>query len=192
MRVRRGLARGLIRATRWKLVGTVPTKGILVGAPHTSRWDFIAMLAIAWGNSARPQVLIKHTYFKGPLSWLLRALGGIPLDKGNPGATIRALLKEAEGHDSFLLVIAPEATRSKTEYWKPGFYKIAGQTGLPIGLGFIDGTTRTLGMGPIFDPSGDVVADMDMVRDFYKDKRGVHPEEWAEPRLREEGPAQPA
>jgi 1-acyl-sn-glycerol-3-phosphate acyltransferase len=46
-------------------------------------------------------------------------------------------------------VIAPEGTRGKSDYWKPGFYRIAGPTGLPIALGFIDGTTRTLGMGPV-------------------------------------------
>jgi 1-acyl-sn-glycerol-3-phosphate acyltransferase len=188
MRVRRALARGILRATRWRLVGTVPRKGILVGAPHTSRWDWVAMLLIAWANSARPQVLVKHTYFKGPLAWIMRHTGGIPLERDNPGATIRALLKDAESHDSFLLVIAPEGTRSETAYWKPGFYRIAGQTGLPIGLGFIDGATRTLGMGPTLSPSGDVVADMNLVRAFYADKRGINPERWAEPRLREEAP----
>lgn len=186
MRVRRAFARAALRATRWRLVGTVPTKGILVGAPHTSRWDWVAMLMIAWSNGARPQVLVKHTYFKGPLAWIMRHTGGIPLDRENPGATIRALLEDAETHDSFLLVIAPEGTRSETAYWKPGFYRIAGQTGLPIGLGFVDGATRTLGMGPTITPSGDVVADMDLVRAFYADKRGINPERWAEPRLREE------
>ncbi len=186
MRVRRAFARSALRVTRWRLVGEVPRKGILIGAPHTSRWDWVVMLLIAWASSARPQVLIKHTYFRGPLSWILRTTGGIPLDRDNPGATIRALLKDAESHDSFLLVIAPEATRGKAEYWKPGFYRIAGQTGLPIGLGFIDGESRTLGMGPSLSPSGDVVADMDFVRAFYADKRGINPEHWAEPRLREE------
>jgi hypothetical protein len=41
-------------------------------------------------------------------------------------------------------------------------------------------------MGPSFTPSGDVVADMDLVRGFYADKKGINPESWAEPRLREE------
>jgi 1-acyl-sn-glycerol-3-phosphate acyltransferase len=149
------------------------------------------MLLIAWSNGARPQVLVKHTYFKGPLGWIMRATGGIPLDRENPGATIRALLKDAETHDSFLLVIAPEGTRSKNDYWKPGFYRIAGQTGLPIGLGFIDGQTRTLGMGPTLTPSDDIVADMDIVRAFYADKRGINAERWAEPRLREESKGKP-
>ncbi|MEZ0581328.1 1-acyl-sn-glycerol-3-phosphate acyltransferase [Nocardioides sp. MH1] len=189
MRLRRGLARGILRATRWRLSGTVPESGILVGAPHTSQWDWVIMLLIAWSNSRRPQVLIKHTFFKGPLGWVLRRTGGIPLDREDPGATIRALLEEARGDEPFLLVIAAEGTRSKGEYWKPGFYRIARQTGLPVTLGFVDGPTRTLGMGPTFHPTGDVVADMDLVRAFYADKRGIRPEGRTEPRLREEDPS---
>jgi len=186
MRVRPALARGLIRATRWRLVGEVPSAGILVGAPHTSRWDWLVMLAIAWASGARPQVLVKHTYFKGAIGWALRRTGGIALDRENPGATIRALLKEAEGDEPFLLTIAPKGTRSKVEFWKPGFYRIAKQTGLPISLGFVDGPSRTLGIGPTFHPTHDVVADMDFVRAFYADKQGIRPENRTEPRLREE------
>lgn len=183
MRVRRTLTRGILRATRWKLVGEVPRTGILVGAPHTSRWDWLAMLAIAWANGTSPQVLIKHTYFKGAAGWLLHRTGGIPLDKSNPGDTIRALLAEAEGDEPFLLCIAPEGTRSSAEYWKPGFYRIAQQTGLPITLGFVDGPSRSLGMGPTFTPSGDVRKDMDFVRAYYADKVGIHAEGRTEPRL---------
>lgn len=186
MRGRRAIARTLLRFTRWKLVGEVPDSGILVGAPHTSRWDWVVTILIAWANAKRPQALIKHTYFRGPMGWILRTTGGIPLDRENPGNTIRALLKEAETHPSFLLAIAPEGTRGKGEFWKPGFYRIAQQTGLPITLGFVDGPSRTLGMGPTFTPTGDVGADMDLVRAFYADKHGIRPELRTEPRLREE------
>ena len=186
MRVRRAFARSALRVTRWRLSGDVPQSGILVGAPHTSQWDWVIMLLIAWGGSARPKVLVEQRYFKGVVGWILLHTGGIPLDRANPGATIRALLKEAEGDEPFLLAIAAEGTRSKGEYWKPGFYKIAQQTGLPIGLGFVDGPTRTLGMGPTFHPTGDVVKDMDFVRAFYADKQGIRPENRTEPRLREE------
>lgn len=187
MRIRRALARTLLKLTRWKLVGTVPRTGILVGAPHTSNWDFMAMLMIAWSSGVQPQVLIKREFFKGPLGPLLRALGGVPLDRGNPGETVRALLKRAQAeHHSFLLCIAAEGTRSKGEYWKSGFYKISQQTGLPISLGFVDGPTRTLGMGPTFTPTGNIAADMDLVRAFYADKQGIRPKLRTEPRLREE------
>ena len=183
MRVRRALARGTLRATRWRLVGEVPRTGILVGAPHTSNWDFVAMLAIAWSSGMSPQVLVKQSFFKGVVGLVLRRLGGVPLDRQNPGATIRALLDEAGGDKPFLLVIAAEGTRGKGEFWKPGFYRIAKQTGLPISLGFVDGPTRSLGIGPTFMPTDDVVADMDFVRAFYADKQGIHPEGRTEPRL---------
>ncbi len=191
MRVRRALARGTLRATRWKLSGDVPPTGILVGAPHTSQWDWLIMLLISWANSAQPQALVSHTYFKGFVGWVLRRTGGVPLDRANPGAAIRALLAQAEGDRPFLLTIAAEGTRSKGEYWKPGFYKIAQQTGLPISLGFVDGPTRTLGIGPTFHPTGDVVKDMDFVRAFYADKQGIKPENRTEPRLREESRGHP-
>ena len=186
MPVRRTIARTLLRVTRWRLSGDVPRTGILIGAPHTSAWDWLVMLMIAWANDARPQVLISHTYFKGVVGWVLRHTGGIPLDRANPGATIRTLLEEARSGQHFLLAIAPEGTRGKGEYWKPGFYRIAQQTGLPISLGFVDGPTRTLGIGPSFHPTGDVKKDMDFVRAFYADKLGIRPEHRTEARLREE------
>jgi 1-acyl-sn-glycerol-3-phosphate acyltransferase len=189
--VRKSLARLMLRLTRWRAVGQVPTTGILVGAPHTSNWDWVAMVALTWRDGVQPRVLIKRELFRGPLAPLLRVTGGVPLDRKNPGATVRELLSQAKKDEDFLLVVAAEGTRKKADYWKSGFYKIARQTGLPISLGFIDGPTRTMGVGPTFTPTGDVAADMDVVRAFYADKRGVHPEMRTEPRLREEGPPAP-
>ena len=184
--LRKSFARQVLRLTRWRTVGRVPSTGVLVGAPHTSNWDWVAMLLLMWGDGIQPRVLIKREAFRGPLGPLLRATGGIPLDRRNPGDTVRRLLSQAHDDEPFLLVLAAEGTRTKGTYWKSGFYWIAKQAGLPISLGFIDGPTRTIGFGPTFTPTGDVVADMDLVRAFYADKRGVHPERRTEPRLREE------
>jgi 1-acyl-sn-glycerol-3-phosphate acyltransferase len=179
----------VLRLARWRTVGEVPSSGILVGAPHTSNWDWVAMLLLMWSGGVPPRVLIKAEVMRTPLGYLLRANGGISLDRQNPGGVVRELLAEAGKSEHFLLIIAAEGTRKKRDYWKSGFYRIAQQTGLPISLGFIDGPSRTLGFGPSFRPSGDVVADMDLVRAFYADKRGVHPELRTEPRLREEDAA---
>jgi 1-acyl-sn-glycerol-3-phosphate acyltransferase len=187
--VRKKLARLVLRLARWRTVGEVPSSGILVGAPHTSNWDWVAMLLLMWSGGVPPKVLIKAEIMRTPLGPLLRANGGISLDRQNPGAVVRDLLVAARGTEPFLLIIAAEGTRKKRDYWKSGFYRIAQQTGLPISLGFIDGPSRTLGFGPSFHPTGDVVADMDLVRAFYADKRGIHPELRTEPRLREEASA---
>jgi 1-acyl-sn-glycerol-3-phosphate acyltransferase len=189
MPVRRTLARTGIRLARWRPVGTVPSTGILVGAPHTSNWDWVATVAMLWSQGVPPRVLIKRELFRGPLGPLLRATGGIPVDRADAGRVVEELAARAreEGEGGFLLVLAAEGSRSRGTHWKSGFYRLARQTGLPVSLAFIDGPSRTLGFGPTFHVTGDVAADMDRVREFYADKRGIRPERRTEPRLREEG-----
>ena len=120
------------------------------------------MLLVMWHGGGRPKVLIKKEIFRGPLGWLLRATGGVPVDRDQPSALIRTLMKQAKSGEPYLLVIAAEGTRSKAEYWKPGFYRIARASRMPIVLGFVDGPTRTMGFGPSLMPTGDVAADMDV------------------------------
>ena len=184
--LRRTLARLVLGAVRWRTVGTVPDRGVLVGAPHTSNWDWVVTLLLAWRYGIRIRLLVKKEMFRGPLGWLLTATGSVPLDRTNPAGTVRALVAESRGQGPWLLGLAAEGTRSRREYWKSGFYRIAQQTGLPITLAFLDAPSRTVGWGPTFHPSGDVRADMDRVREFYADKTGFRPEGFTPPRLREE------
>ena len=184
--MRSRLARLALRAARWTAVGEVPRTGVLVGAPHTSNWDFVMMLLIMWRGGVTPRVLIKKELFRGPFGGLLHRLGGLPLDRENPGILVRHLVREARSGEPFLLILAAEGTRKKGEYWKSGFWRIARSANLPIALAFIDGPTRTAGFGPTITATADVVADMDKIREFYRDKRGIHPELRTEPRLREE------
>lgn len=186
MVIRRGFARAMLRLTRWKAVGDVPRTGILVGAPHTSNWDWVATLMLLWSGGVQPRVLVKRQLFRGPLGWLLRWTGGIPVDRDDAGEVVRGLAAQADHDHTFVIVLAAEGTREKREYWKSGFYRLSRQTGLPVSLGFVDGTSRTLGFGPTIELTGDVAADMDVIRDFYADKRGIRPENRTEPRLRDE------
>ena len=185
--LRRTIARVALRAVRWRAVGECPRAGVLVGAPHTSNWDWVLTILLAWTHDVQISLLVKKELFRGPLGPLLRATGAVPLDRASPGATIRALLVRAGAEESFLLGIAAEGTRSKVDHWKGGFYRISQQTGLPVTLAFLDAPSRTVGFGPTFAVTGDVRTDMDRIRDFYADKRGIRPELASEPRLREEG-----
>lgn len=184
--VRRNLARLLLRLARWRTAGQVPSKGIIVGAPHTSNWDWVLTMLLAWDNSVQIRLLVKDSFFKGPLGSLMRATGAVELDRSNPGATIRTLLEQSESDETFLLGLAAEGTRSKSEFWKSGFYRISQQTGIPVTLAYLDRPSRTVGWGPTFSLTGDISADMDRIRNFYADKRGIRPELATEPRLREE------
>jgi len=184
--IRRNFARAALRVGRWRTAGQVPPRGILVGAPHTSNWDWVLTLLLAWDSSVQIRLLVKHSFFKGPVGILMRATGAVELDRDNPGATIKKLLADAESDETFLLGLAAEGTRSKGEYWKSGFYRISQQTGIPVTLAYLDGPSRTVGWGPTFTLSGDVGVDMDRIRAFYADKTGIRPELTTMPRLREE------
>ncbi|MBD8870344.1 1-acyl-sn-glycerol-3-phosphate acyltransferase [Nocardioides donggukensis] len=184
--LRRSFARLALRLARWKTVGEVPQRAVLVGAPHTSNWDWVLTMLLAWDYSIQIRLLVKKEFFVGPLAPLLRATGAVALDRANPGGTIRDLLADAERDEPFVVGLAAEGTRSRGEYWKSGFYRMAQQSGLPITLAFLDGPSRTVGWGPTFTPSGDVRTDMDLIRAFYADKTGLRPEGFTPPRLREE------
>jgi 1-acyl-sn-glycerol-3-phosphate acyltransferase len=184
--VRRNLARLVLRLSGWRTVGEVPPTAILVGAPHTSNWDWVVTQLLAWDNGITIRLLVKESFFKGPMGLVMRASGAVALDRANPAGTIKQLLEDQKTDANFLLGMAAEGTRSKSEYWKSGFYRIAQQTGLPITLAFLDAPSKTVGWGPTFHPSGDVKADMDLLREFFKDKRGFNPDQATEPRLKEE------
>jgi cation diffusion facilitator CzcD-associated flavoprotein CzcO len=184
--VRRTVAKVVLKAIRWRAVGEVPSRGVLVGAPHTSNWDWVLTMLLAWQYGITIRLLVKKELFAGPLGWLLRRTGAVALDRTNPAATIKKLLAEGEGDHPWLIGIAAEGTRSRGEYWKSGFHRIARQTGLPITLAFLDVPSRTVGWGPTFHPTDDVRADMDVLREFYADKTGFKPENFTPPLLREE------
>ena len=114
--MRKAFARLLLRLARWRTVGEVPSSGILVGAPHTSNWDWVAMLLLMWSGGVPPRVLIKAEVMRTPLGPLLRANGGISVDRENPGAVVRELLGEAKTGEPFLLIIAAEGTRRTVSY----------------------------------------------------------------------------
>lgn len=188
MKVRARIAGAALRLGRWRLVGEPPRRGIVIGAPHTSNWDFVFGLLVLWRlcGTMRPRILVKSELFRGPLGWLLRRLDAIEVDRRNPGGLVRGLVRQLEQDPDLVIVLATEGTRSGSAYWKSGFYRIARDTGLPVHLGFVDGPTRTVGFGPSIELTGDVGADMDRVRAFYADKHGVKGVDRPAPRLREE------
>ena len=186
--IRRLLARAFWRFSGWKIVSEpAPTRPtILLGAPHTTNWDFVLMLALAWTLRIDLHWMGKKSLFHGWRGPIMRALGGIPVDRANPGALVREIIDRVRSGEIFSLVITPDGTRSAHTHWKSGFYRIARETGMPVTLGFVDRTTMTSGLGPTLALTGDVRADMDVIRAFYADKAGYTPALRVEPRLREE------
>ena len=177
--------------SRWTLVTEpAPTRpSVLLGVPHTSNWDFVLMLGIVWRLRMRVRWLGKASLFRGWRGPIMRRLGGIPVDRSDASRVVADVVARIRAGEVFGLVVTPEGTRGSGEYWKSGFYRIAREAGLPVTLGYVDRTTMSTGLGPTVELTGDVHADMDVIRAFYSDKSGLRPERRTEPRLREEDAA---
>lgn len=172
----------------WKILGETPTyrKFVLIAAPHTSNWDFPFMLATAYAMQVHISWFGKHTLFIPPWGWLMRRLGGVPVDRRAPQTLVMQMVEKFRQSDDLVLAVPPEGTRRKVDVWKSGFYHIASESGVPIGLGYLDYRRKLCGVGMFVMPSGKVNEDMNRIRGFYRDIRGKHPNLESEPRLREE------
>ncbi len=186
--LRRLIARTFWAFSRWTLESEpAPARPtVLIGAPHTSNWDFVFMLAIAWRMGIDIRWLGKKSLFAGWRGPIMRGLGGIPVDRTDPARVVGEVVARVHAGEVFGLVVTPDGTRGGNKGWKSGFYRIARETGMPVTLGYVDRTTMTTGLGPTFELTGDVPADMDRIRAFYADKAGFDPSKRTEPRLASE------
>jgi 1-acyl-sn-glycerol-3-phosphate acyltransferase len=181
----RRLSLWILRLIGWRMEGELPgPKCVLIGAPHTSNWDFPIAMLLFWSLEVDARWVGKHTIFRWPTGWLMRALGGIPLDRTNTENFVDQIVDRFNTYDRLVLAIAPEGTRKHTDYWRSGFYWIAHGAGVPIALAYADYSCKVGGIGPSLMPSGDIEADMDKIRAFYADKVGKHPEKLGSIRLR--------
>jgi 1-acyl-sn-glycerol-3-phosphate acyltransferase len=103
-------------------------------------------------------------------------MGGIPVDRRRPGGLLPQLVREMQARPWMWLAIAPEGTRAYVDHWKSGFYRLAVDAKVPIGLAFIDWGARVVGLTTYFEPTGDEAADLARMRAEYAGKRGKRPE----------------
>ncbi len=156
----------------WKTEGQYPEhpKSVLIFAPHTSNWDFVYMLLSLFSLGIKPNWLGKKELFFWPAKYLFSALGGYPVDRSGSLSTVKATLRLFKNQDQVLLGIAPEGTRSKSEYWKTGFYHIAKKANVPINFCYLNYRDKVGGISEGFKPTGDIDKDMAYVSNFYTEK----------------------
>lgn len=173
----RWLASVFLWCTGWKVAGCRPEvdRYVVIAAPHTSNWDFIYTLALAFHFRLNPKIMMKDTWFRGPLGPLFRWLGALPIDRTRSQNLVAQSVAAFQAARRMVLVVPPSGTRRRVQCWKSGFYHIAHGAGVPIALGFLDYGRKVGGFGPLFHPTGDIDRDMAAIRDFYRPIVGKHP-----------------
>jgi 1-acyl-sn-glycerol-3-phosphate acyltransferase len=184
------LALWWFRLRGWSIEGSLPPdpKFIAIGAPHTSNWDFVCMLAVMASFGVKASFMGKDSLFKGPFGRIMHRLGGIPIRRGVRESVVEQMAAAFEAADSLILVIAPAGTRKRSDHWKSGFYHIARTALVPIVPAKINYQRKLVTLGDPLRPGDSVTHDMDRLRAFFADGHGKFPDQASDPRLHEEHP----
>lgn len=172
------LARIIMRILGWRVDGTLPDlpKFILIGAPHTSNWDFVLFLGLIFTLRANVKFMGKAELFRPPHGWFFRYCGGIPVDRKKSTGLVDQMVKACNESDKFILTIAPEGTRHQVTEWKRGFYHIAKSAGIPIVMAVVDGKHKRIRiLKEVFHPTEDIEADMKSIQRFFAGIAGINP-----------------
>ena len=181
------LSRRILAIFGWKACKSVALadKCVLIGAPHTTNWDFPLTLLGLSSMGVKFNWAAKHTLFFWPLGILMKALGGMSVDRHRGASFLEDILARFASQEKLVLAIAPEGTRAKSPYWKAGFYTIAHRAGVPIGLGYIDYARKVIGIEKVMLASGDMQGDLDIIRAYYRDRVGKFPQNQSDIRIQE-------
>jgi 1-acyl-sn-glycerol-3-phosphate acyltransferase len=174
--VLRFLSVSFLKLTGWKVEGRLPQgceKCVFIAAPHTSNWDLPYTLMVAFALRLNIYWMGKSQIFKPPFRGVMMWLGGIPVQREQTNNLVDASVQAIQLADGPLqLVVPPEGTRSKSRYWKTGFYYIALGARVPILMAYMDYERKISGIGPMFSPTGDIEADMLTIKAFYAPFKG--------------------
>lgn len=179
-----GMVRLLLRIywklSGWKIRGGFPyqqKKIVLAVGPHTSMFDvMIGFGARNHLNITHARFLGKKELFKGTLGWLLRKLGGTPVDRHSKQGVVEQAAALFTANENFLLALAPEGTRAKVKSLRTGFYHIARSAQVPILPVGLDFKNKEVVIGELLYPGNDEQADFKKILSFLSTFTGKHPE----------------
>jgi len=153
-------------------------KCVMIAAPHTSNWDLPMTLMLAFLFDLKVYWMGKKSIFRFPFGSIMKWLGGVPVDRSKSNNLVDDSIELFRKNENMILIVPPEGTRGRTKYWKTGFYYIAEGAGVPVLPGYVDYGRKIGGFGKLFNPSGDIEADIDSIKKFYSGITGKHPDKY--------------
>jgi len=173
------LAERFLNIFGWELIngiGEIPNKAIMIGAGHTSNFDFLWSSIAYKALGVKAHFLIKKEAFFFPFAGLLRNLGGIPVDRRRKSNIVQDVVDEFNKRDKFILSIAPEGTRKRVKTWKDGYHRIGKAANVPILIGVFDYKAKQVGVKCSYNLQGDAKLDTLEIMKLYKDVGAKYPE----------------
>jgi 1-acyl-sn-glycerol-3-phosphate acyltransferase len=169
------LAKIMMRSVGWRVDGNLPDipKFVLIGAPHTSNWDFLLFLGVIFSLRANVRFMGKAELFRFPIGGFFRFCGGVPVDRKKSTGLVEQMVKVCNESENFILTIAPEGTRHQVTEWKRGFYHIAKNAGIPIVMAVVDGRHKTVRIGQVFHPTENMGADLETIKGVFEGVVGI-------------------
>lgn len=173
----RFISKLIMRLFGWRVEGTLPNfpKFVLIGAPHTSNWDFVLFLGVIFHLKANVKYMGKAELFRFPHGPFFYYCGGIPVDRKKSTGLVDQMVDACNKADNFILVIAPEGTRHHVSEWKMGFYHIAKKADIPIVFAAIDGKSKTVHVGQVFQITENMEEDIKTIKECFAGKVGINP-----------------
>lgn len=176
--ITRGLGSFVLWSLRWKITGQLPNekKVILLGAPHTSNWDFVLAMAAIQAVGLKLSYMMKKEAFFFPLGGLFKKMGGIPIDRSKKMDITGQMAEWFNSNDNVWLGITPEGTRSKVETWKKGYLRIAHAANIPVFVIGLNGVTKEIILDRVFYPEGDITEQNDALKAYVDENfTGINP-----------------
>lgn len=166
----RWFGRLILRMGGWRVEGEFPDVPhlVIIAAPHSSAWDAFWGVAGMLALGVRIEFMAKAEVFRGPLGWLLRRIGGVPVDRGRAHGVVEQAVERLRQDRPCWFLLAPEGTRRRVEQWKSGFWHIARGAGVPILCAHFHYPGRRMGLGPVRPAGEDLDTDMAEIREYYR------------------------
>lgn len=175
-RFARAFGRSVLRLGGWRVRGGIPDlpRMVIIAAPHSSGWDAVWGLAAKLALGLDVRFMGKAELFRGPLGWLLRWLGGVPVDRHAAHGVVEQMADRFAASERFWLALAPEGTRRRVQRWRTGFWHIAHAAQVPVVCAYFHYPERVVGFDAVFVTSDDMDADIARIQAFYAPWQGKH------------------
>jgi len=165
----------------WKVPIDFPShidKYIIIAAPHTSNWDFPMAVLSKYAKGKDIRFIGKHTLFKPPFGFIVKALGGTPVNRTESTNTVQSIIDIFNEKDKLIFAISPEGTRKKVSKWKTGFYHVAKGAGVPIVMATLDFENKQILVADPYYVTGDQKKDFKHFHDYFKNVKGRNPDQF--------------